>query len=90
MRQSLCENPVLTAPASRGPPYLDESPRLEKEPRLAGAVKADFSHRLVSLGFLPLPHQPDAYAWGYTGVIDVPRKALASLIAPSSTRFLET
>jgi hypothetical protein len=32
-----------TAPAGRGSIYLDESPRLETEPRLAGAVQTDFS-----------------------------------------------
>src|SRR5271166_5574745 len=32
----------LTAPAGRGSVYLYESPRLETEPRLAGAVQTDF------------------------------------------------
>src|ERR1700685_4665810 len=38
---------ALTASAGRGSPYLDESQRLEMEPRLKGAVSSDFSHRLV-------------------------------------------
>jgi hypothetical protein len=38
MLASLCQNPALTAAAGRGSLYLVESPKLEKEPRLAGAV----------------------------------------------------
>jgi hypothetical protein len=32
------KTPVLTAPDGRGSFYRDESPGLEKEPRLSGAV----------------------------------------------------
>jgi hypothetical protein len=39
---SLARAPALTAPDSRGSFYLDESQWLEKEPRLSGAVQADF------------------------------------------------
>jgi hypothetical protein len=38
------KTPALTAPGGRGSAYLDESPRPETEPRLSGAVNADFSH----------------------------------------------
>src|ERR1022692_3559591 len=62
------KTPALTAPGGRGSPYLDESPRLEIEPRLAGAGKTDFSHRLVSLGLCgqgnnpPLTHGADRFS----------------------------
>src|SRR5580658_1215643 len=48
--QVCVKTPALTAPGGRGSPYLDESPRPEAEPRLSGAVEADFSHHPLRQG----------------------------------------
>ena len=60
---------VRAAPAGRGSLDLDESSSLAREPRLAGAVRADFSHILVSQGTRSLPRPVRSDGHGDISVI---------------------